>query len=105
MSENVIGGSLPYFFKAANSYVDTALSKIPNWDWREQGERLRSLDGGSPKDLFLRKHEKKINGTLGCFDRMLFREYLPIQSGWTIVLSCGLKIGIAHKNFQIALSV
>jgi hypothetical protein len=33
-------------------------------------------------DLFVRKHEKKINGTLGCFDRMLFRGYLPIQSGW-----------------------
>jgi hypothetical protein len=35
-------------------------------------------------DLFVRKHEKKINGTLGCFDRMLFRGYLPIQSGWTM---------------------
>jgi hypothetical protein len=33
-------------------------------------------------DLFVRKHHKKINGTLGCFDRMLFRGYLPIQSGW-----------------------
>jgi hypothetical protein len=33
-------------------------------------------------DIFVRKHEKKINGTLGCFDRMLFRGYLPIQSGW-----------------------
>jgi hypothetical protein len=33
-------------------------------------------------DLFVRKHQKKINGTLGCFDRMLFRGYLPIQSGW-----------------------
>jgi hypothetical protein len=35
-------------------------------------------------DLFVRKHEKKINGTLGCFDRMLFRGYLPIQSGWAM---------------------
>ena len=35
-------------------------------------------------DLFVRKHQKKINGTLGCFDRMLFRGYLPIQSGWTM---------------------
>jgi hypothetical protein len=33
-------------------------------------------------DLFVRKHQKKINGTLSCFDRMLFRGYLPIQSGW-----------------------
>jgi hypothetical protein len=33
-------------------------------------------------DLFVRKHQKKIYGTLRCFDRMLFRGYLPIQSGW-----------------------
>ncbi len=33
-------------------------------------------------DVFVRKHQKKINGTLSCFDRMLFRGYLPIQSGW-----------------------
>ena len=33
-------------------------------------------------DSFVLKHKKKINGTLGCFDRMLFRGYLPIQSGW-----------------------
>jgi len=33
-------------------------------------------------DIFLRKHQKKINGTLCCFDRMLFRGYLPIQAGW-----------------------
>ena len=32
-------------------------------------------------ESFVRKHEKKINGTLGCFDRMLFRGYLPIQNG------------------------
>ena len=32
-------------------------------------------------DLFVRKHQDKINGTLSCFDRMLFRGYLPIQSG------------------------
>jgi 5'(3')-deoxyribonucleotidase len=35
-------------------------------------------------NLFVRKHEKKINATLGCFDRMLFRGYLPIQSGWAM---------------------
>jgi hypothetical protein len=33
-------------------------------------------------DSFVRKHQKKINGTLSCFDRMIFRGYLPIQSGW-----------------------
>jgi len=37
-----------------------------------------------PHGLIFRKHQKKINGTLGCFDRMLFRGYLPIQSGWTM---------------------
>jgi hypothetical protein len=35
-------------------------------------------------NLFVRKHENKINATLGCFDRMLFRGYLPIQSGWAM---------------------
>ena len=35
-------------------------------------------------ELFVRKHEKKINAILGCFDRMLFRGYLPIQSGWAM---------------------
>lgn len=35
-------------------------------------------------DLFVRKHQGKINGTLGCFNRMLFRGYLPIQSGWAM---------------------
>jgi hypothetical protein len=33
-------------------------------------------------DSFVRNHQKKINGTLSCFDRMIFRGYLPIQSGW-----------------------
>ncbi len=35
-------------------------------------------------DGFVRKHREKINATLGCFDRMLFRGYLPIQSGWAM---------------------
>jgi hypothetical protein len=35
-------------------------------------------------ELFVRKHEEKINGTLSCFDRMLFRDYLPIQSEWAM---------------------
>ena len=30
---------------------------------------------------FLDKHESKITGVLSCFDRMLFRGYLPIMSG------------------------
>ena len=35
-------------------------------------------------ESFVGKHQKKINGTLGCFDRMLFRGYLPIQTGWAM---------------------
>ena len=30
---------------------------------------------------FLEKHDSKITGVLSCFDRMLFRGYLPIMSG------------------------
>jgi hypothetical protein len=30
---------------------------------------------------FLDKHARKITGVLSCFDRMLFRGYLPIMSG------------------------
>jgi hypothetical protein len=31
---------------------------------------------------FIRVHQDKIHGVLSCFDRMLFRGYLPIMSGW-----------------------
>jgi hypothetical protein len=33
---------------------------------------------------FIRKHEARIHGVLSCFDRMLFRGYLPIMSGWSM---------------------
>jgi hypothetical protein len=33
---------------------------------------------------FFRKHEDRIHGVLPCFDRMLFRGYLPIMSGWSM---------------------
>jgi hypothetical protein len=33
---------------------------------------------------FTRKHEARIHGVLSCFDRMLFRGYLPIMSGWSM---------------------
>jgi hypothetical protein len=35
-------------------------------------------------EQFTLKHQAKIQATLGCFDRMLFRGYLPIQSGWAM---------------------
>jgi len=33
---------------------------------------------------FIRKYEERIHGALSCFDRMLFRGYLPIMSGWAM---------------------
>ena len=33
---------------------------------------------------FIRKYEDRIHGVLTCFDRMLFRGYLPIMSGWAM---------------------
>ena len=32
-------------------------------------------------DQFICKHGEVIHGALSCFDRMLFRGYLPIMSG------------------------
>ena len=34
---------------------------------------------------FLEKHADKITGTLSCFDRVIFRGYLPIWSGYDMV--------------------
>ena len=31
---------------------------------------------------FIHKYEDRIHGVLSCFDRMLFRGYLPIMAGW-----------------------
>jgi len=31
---------------------------------------------------FLANYSDRIHGELSCFDRMLFRGYLPIMSGW-----------------------
>jgi hypothetical protein len=33
---------------------------------------------------FLNKHAAKISGVISCFDRMLFRGYLPIMSGYAM---------------------
>lgn len=35
-------------------------------------------------DAFAAKHADKIRGTLSCFDRVLFRGYLPIMSGFAM---------------------
>jgi len=33
---------------------------------------------------FIHKYEDRIHGVLSCFDRMLFRGYQPIMSGWSL---------------------
>jgi len=33
---------------------------------------------------FLEKHADHVHGTLSCFDRVLFRGYLPIENGWNM---------------------
>jgi len=43
----------------------------------------RFLQHGAMKE-FIRKYENRIHGVLSCFDRMLFRGYLPIMSGWAM---------------------
>jgi hypothetical protein len=35
-------------------------------------------------ETFAAKHAAKIRGTLSCFDRVLFRGYLPLMSGWAM---------------------
>jgi hypothetical protein len=35
-------------------------------------------------NAFVDKYEERIHGVLSCFDRMLFRGYLPIMSGWSM---------------------
>ena len=45
---------------------------------------------------FIRRHEAHIHGVLSCFDRMLFRGYLPIMSGWSMAQFIkGLGVGNA----------
>src|SRR5437773_5401198 len=43
----------------------------------------RFLQHGAMKE-FIRKYEDRIHGVLSCFNRMLFRGYLPIMSGWAM---------------------
>jgi hypothetical protein len=33
---------------------------------------------------FIRKYEQRIHGVLSCFERVIFRGYLPIMSGWAM---------------------
>jgi len=42
-------------------------------------------------DAFLAKHEKSIRGVLSCFDRVLFRGYVPLMSGYAMAEFLQLK--------------
>ena len=35
-------------------------------------------------DQFIARHADKLQGVLSCFDRVLFRGYLPLFSGWAM---------------------
>jgi hypothetical protein len=48
---------------------------------------------------FVRKHHDKVNATLGCFDRTLFRGYLPIQSGWAMAQLLNQK-AVSFRNLK-----
>jgi len=46
---------------------------------------FRGVEGRDQRmDEFIRKHAEVIRGVLSCFDRMLFRGYLPIMSGYAM---------------------
>jgi len=47
---------------------------------RTHSRPLRVEDGAMKE--FISKYADRIHGVLSCFDRMLFRGYLPIMSGW-----------------------
>src|SRR6266566_7553509 len=47
---------------------------------RTHSRPLRVEDGAMKE--FISKYEARIHGVLSSFDRMLFRGYLPIMSGW-----------------------
>ena len=47
-------------------------------------ESISDPSGDKPLKEFLRKHKDLIHSVLSCFDRMLFRGYLPIMSGWAM---------------------
>lgn len=48
------------------------------------GDDALTREKGTAVKEFVRRHEARIQGVLSCFDRMLFRGYLPIMSGWSM---------------------
>lgn len=47
-------------------------------------------------ERFTEKHRDKIHGVLSCFDRMLFKGYLPIENNWTM----GTFLNQKHLKFN-----
>ena len=50
---------------------------------RQSGTCAAGRDWGviAPMDQFIAKHADQIEGTLSCFDRVIFRGYLPFFGG------------------------
>ncbi len=42
-------------------------------------------------DAFVAKHEQSVRGVLSCFDRVLFRGYVPLMSGYAMAEFLQLK--------------
>ena len=53
------------------------------------GELPTGREYDAPMQEFIEAHQDKIAGVLSCFDRMLFRGYLPIQDGWAFAKFLG----------------
>ena len=54
---------------------------------------------------FVDKYADRIHGVLSCFDRMLFRGYLPIMSGWAMAeFLNGLDLKFSSLNCAIVSS-
>jgi hypothetical protein len=60
-------------------------------------------------DQFMAKHADKLQGTLSCFDRVLFRGYLPFFSGYAMasflethgVYRCDVKRFVLTQTYRL----
>ena len=58
-----------------------ATKPVSAWSSRRVLQVGQDLVCDEPMDQFIAKHADKLEGTLSCFDRVLFRGYLPLFSG------------------------
>jgi len=47
---------------------------------------------------FIRQYSENITGVISCFDRVLFKGYLPILFGMTFASRIFLRIGLASRG-------